>query len=279
MQGRQLAQSFAPRVSFSKGERYFPCSVFFAGTDILRNKEAYDALDENEKKRLMSCYYHVVEDDAYAAYQYWYYYTYNDYSGGWTGYLPDRHDHDMEFAVVYVNKSSGTPAAVALNQHHWLNWVWNPNLEMPIFAEEGGHGMFRSKRLLDTWEEGGLSERVEPKDSVESLRQRFINPEPAQLIDEDGTIKGKSANFIGMWAKPRVPWARIREYVLPISKLFYELEELKQRLLSRAVHVAYAYTPAELTLSMPYDKPTMQENLEEALRLQLITKEQYEALI
>ena len=282
MEHRDLAFKFAPRISFSKGERYFPCPVFFAGTHIIGNREAYGALSDLEKKQMISCYYHVVEDEKHAAYEYWYYYPYNDYSGGWTGGLPDRHDHDMEFAIVYVSKSSGSPVALALNQHHWLNWSWSPALELSIFAEEGGHGMFRHRRPLDSWEDGGLTVKVEPKQTVESLRERFINPEPAQLIEDDGMIKGRSANFIGMWAKPKVPWARFREYALPISTLFAEVEEEKSRLLSRAPR-ALAYTvpgaPEELALSLPYNKPTRQENLQEALRLQLITRDQYEALV
>lgn len=282
MEDRNLAFKLAPKISFSKGEGYFPCPVFFAGTDIIDNREAYDALSDHEKKQMISCYYHVVENGKHAAYEYWYYYAYNDYSGGWTGGLPDRHDHDMEFAIVYVSKSSGSPVALALNQHHWLNWAWSPTLELSIFAEEGGHGMFRHKRPLDSWEDGGLTVKVEPKEAVESLRERFINPEPAQLIEDDGTIKGRSANFLGMWAKPKVPWARFREYALPISRLLAEVEEEKSRLLSRAPRTL-AYTvpggPEELVLSIPYDKPTRQENLQEALRLQLITRDQYEALV
>jgi hypothetical protein len=282
MEDKDLARTFAPEITFSRGERYFPCPVFFAGTRIIDNRKAYDALSDHEKKQLLSCYYHVVEDEEQAAYEYWYYYAYNDYSGGWTGGLPDRHDHDMEFAIVYVNKSSGSPMAIASNQHHWLNWTWSPALELSIFAEEGGHGMFRHKRPLDSWEDGGLRAKVEPKEPVESLREHFVNPEPAQLMEDDGTIKGRSANFIGMWAKPKVPWARFREYALPISTLFAEAEEEKSRLLSRAP-TALAYTgpsaPEELALSIPYNKPTRQENLEEALRLQLITRDQYEALV
>ncbi len=148
-----LARKFAPEISFSKGERYYPCDLFFAGNDIVRNRNEYEALPQNKKEELITCYYHIVESKTHVAYQYWYYYAYNDYSGGWTLGTPDTHDHDMEFAIVYVDKSSGSPLVMALNQHHWLNWVWNPNLEMPIFAKEGGHGMFRVKRnnLPSSW--------------------------------------------------------------------------------------------------------------------------------
>jgi hypothetical protein len=153
---------------------------------------------------------------------------------------------------------------------------------LSMFAEEGGHGMFRQKRPLDSWEDGGPRAKVEPKETVESLREHFMNPEPVQLMEDDGTIKGKSANFIGMWAKPKVPWARFREYALPISTLLAAAEEEKERLLSRAPR-ALAYTvpgaPEELVLSIPYDKPTRRENLDEALHLQLITRDQYEALV
>ena len=217
-----LARKFAPELAFSSEEKYFPCPLFFNGAQIVGNKRAYDALPDSRKEHMISCYCNIVETQAYTAYEYWYYYVYNDYSGGYTGLLPDRHDHDMEFALVYVNNSSGQPEAMALNQHHWINWVWGSNLELRIFAEEGGHGMFRVKKPLDSWKEGGLKIKVEPKETVESLRASFITPEPADLIDEDGAIKGESANFIGMWAKPKFPWIRIREYSLPISKLFKE---------------------------------------------------------
>jgi hypothetical protein len=134
----------------------------------------------------------------YTAYQYWYYYSYNDYSGAWTSFLPDQHDHDVELAIVYVNKSTERPVAMSLNQHHWRNWVFNLNPQAPVFAEDGGHGMFKQKRIVDKWEDGGLRIKVEPRETVESLRGRFLNPEPTSLIEDDGTIKGKTANFIGM---------------------------------------------------------------------------------
>jgi hypothetical protein len=288
MNQSELTRKLAPEIWFSKDEQYFPCSIFFAGSSIVRNKAAYDALSSRERKRLISCYYHVVEDEKYTAYQYWYYYVYNDYSGGWTAGLPDRHNHDMEFAIVFVSKSSGRPAAMALNQHHWLNWILDPSLETPVLAEEGGHGMFRNRRAFDKWQGGGLQTKVEPTEPVEQLRQRFLNPEPVHLIEDDGTIRGESANFIGMWAKPRVPWARFREYALPISRLLSEALEDAHRLLLRKPAEAYMYelpkvlehyVPSrELGFSFPYDKPTRRENLDEALRLGLITREDYDAL-
>ena len=286
MAASDLAQKFAPKISFSKGEQYFPCDLFFAGSDILQNKTAYEALSPTKKQELITCYYHIVETKLFLAYEYWYYYVYNDYHGGWTFGAPDIHDHDMEFVIVYVEKSSGNPTAMALNQHHWLNWVWNPNLELPVFAEEGGHGMFRVKRALDSWKKDGLEKTVLPKESVENLRSRFVSPEPANLIDGDGSIKGQSANLVGMMAKPKVPWVRIREYTLPISELLSEAEELKSRLSRAPGRVQYAVPravkayvrPGEFNLSIPYTKPTRRKNLNEALRLQLITKQQYKAL-
>lgn len=285
-----LAQKFAPKISFSDGERFFPCDLFFNGSDISGNKEAYEKLSDDEKKKEgIACYYHIVETNTHAAYQYWYYYAYNEYSGGWTGGMPDTHDHEIECAIVYVKKSSETPVAMALNQHHFRNWVWEPDLELPVYAEKGGHGMFRVKRIPDSWKKGGFETRVLPKKSVEDLRTRFVSPEPAGLIDDDGTIKGQSANLIGMLAKPKVPWVRIPEYTLPISQLFAEAERLKNKLLSEAPkRVQYAIPRAakafvrphqELNLSIPYNKPTVRKNLDEALRLQLITKGQYKALV
>lgn len=282
MTDSDLVSQFAPEIQFSKGERYFPCPMFFGGRDTVNNRETYDRLSNSDKKELISCYYHIVEDQTLAAYQYWYYYAYNDYSGAWTGFLPDLHDHDIELAIVYVNKSNKLPVAMSLNQHHWRNWVSNPHPSKLIFAEEGGHGMFRDKRIRDKWEDGGLKIKVEAKEAVESLREQFVNPEPANIIEDDGTIKGKTANFIGMWAKPKVPWVRLREYALPISKLLSEAIEEMNRLLQYAPK-AYPYmTPhiplEEFTLSLPYDKPTRQENLDEALRIGLVTKDQYAAL-
>jgi len=273
-----LVHKFAPLISFSRHERYFPCPIFLSGDDIINNRTVYDRLPYDRRNELISCYYHVVDGETVTAYQYWYYYAYNDYSGGWTGYLPDRHDHDIEFAIVYVDKSTWNPVAMALNQHHWLNWIPNPNLEMPVFAEEGGHGMFRHKRSPDKWKEGGIMIKVDPRETAESLRERFVSPEPSQLIEEDGTLRGQIANFIGMWAKPKVPWARFREYALPISKLLSGAQEEIRRLMSRTAVPYTYYTVPEFTLSIPYDRPTRQENLDEALRLGLITRDQYETL-
>jgi hypothetical protein len=282
------ASKYAPVISFSKDEHYYPCGLFFAGNQIEHNRSLYERLSQNQKEKLLSCYYHIVEDKSYTAYEYWYYYVYNDYSGGWTAGAPDQHDHDMEFAIVYVDKSSQSPVVMALNQHHWLNWVWNLNPELPIFAEEGGHGMFRVKRLLDHWKRGGITRRVLPKDSVESLRVTFLNPEPSNLIETDGTIMGRSANFIGKWAKPKVPWARFREYTLPISRLLAQAIKVESRLskgpkallLSIPRKDKLAYAPSgEINLSIPYNKSSRRRNLDEALRLRLITKRQHAVLV
>jgi hypothetical protein len=123
MASASLVQKYAPKISFSDGEPYFPCDLFFNGSDIVNNKEEYERRSDNEKEDLITCYYHIVESTKYVAYQYWYYYVYNEYSGGWTGGMPDTHDHDIEYAIVYVDKTSDTPVAMALNQHHWRNWV------------------------------------------------------------------------------------------------------------------------------------------------------------
>jgi hypothetical protein len=149
--------------------------------------------------------------------------------------------------------------------------------------------MFRVKRLPDSWKKGGLETRVLPRQSVEDLRIRFVNPEPTDLIDDDdGTIKGKSANLVGMLAKPKVPWVRISEYTLPISELLSEAEGVKNKLSSQAPkHVQYAIPravkafvrPGEFNLSIPYNKATRRKNLDEALSLRLITKGQYKALV
>jgi hypothetical protein len=62
MRDSDLVSQYAPEIQFSKGERYFPCPVFFSGSDIINNKEAYDRLTKKRKKELISCYYHIVED-------------------------------------------------------------------------------------------------------------------------------------------------------------------------------------------------------------------------
>ncbi|MGD0177833.1 MAG: hypothetical protein ABSA50_12400 [Candidatus Bathyarchaeia archaeon] len=271
----ELVRKFAPEISFSKNEPYFPCPIFFSGADIVSNREKYEPLTPDQKRNLISCYYHVSRYESHTAYEYWYYYVYNDYSGGWDLGAPDIHDHDMEFAIVYVDNASGTVYALALNQHHWRNWVWMSN-DLKVFAEEGGHGLFRKRTLLDSWKPGGLTIKVDPKESVESLRNKFIDPEPANLMENDGTIKGQTAIFLGAWAKPKVPWVR-QEYVFPISQLLADADKDKARMLSAAPR-AMMY-PREITLSIPYNKPTRKENLDEALRLQLISDHQYKAML
>lgn len=273
----ESVQRFAPEISFSKDERYFPCPLFFDGVDILRNREKYEALTLPQKKDLISCYYHVTRDKKHTAYEYWYYYVYNDYSGGHMLFLRDVHDHDMEFAIVYVSNSSEKVVALALNQHHWLNWVWPNGIVPRVFAEDGGHGLFRKKADDDVWKAGGLTQRVEPKESVESLRMKFVDPEPNNLMNEDGTLNGEVANYAGRWAKPKVPWVRAAEYTFPISHHLAEAERNRVRMLSVAPYTK-AY-PEEITLSIPYDKSTRKENLDEALKLGLISEQQYGALL
>ena len=112
---------------------------------------------------------------------------------------------------------------------------------------------------------------------------------PLEEDGEDGAIKGKHASLIGRGAKPKVPWARFREYALPISAMLSHAEYDKGRMLARKPPEAYTYSlpdvlsdyvpSREFGFSIPYDKATRSENLDEALRLGLITKEQYDTLV
>jgi hypothetical protein len=72
----KLAQKFFLPLQFSKGERFYPCSLFFAGDDITKNWFKYRRM---KKRPPLTFYYHVNRLEDCTVIQYWFYFAYNIY--------------------------------------------------------------------------------------------------------------------------------------------------------------------------------------------------------
>lgn len=194
---------------FSKDERYLPCSLFFAGENIVENREQYEKLTDDQKLDRLSCYYHVAEGQRYTVYQYWYYYAYNQYR-------LDDHEHDFECLKVFVGKRTGRPEIITCNIHSWRE-IAEVNGEVPeIKVEEGGHGLFYKKHRLWKWSPG-LKLRIQPSESCEALRGMMM-PSAPRLMDKNLKLIGNDYGGFGKRWAPQVPWARW-EYYLPEETL------------------------------------------------------------
>ena len=72
----KLVQKYFLPLQFSKGEKFFPCDLFFAGDDITKNWYRYTRI----KRPLQTYYYHVNRyPDGSIIIQYWFYFAYNIY--------------------------------------------------------------------------------------------------------------------------------------------------------------------------------------------------------
>lgn len=212
-----MVKKYAPALLFSRGERYLPCNLFFAGDNIASNREEYEKLTEDQKLGELYCYYHVAEGQRYTVCQYWYYYAYNEYA------LPvplfrDDHEHDFECFKVFVDKQEDQPKIITCNIHQFRE-VTPVEGEIPkIKVEKGGHGLFtKDKRWR--WSRG-LEFRIQPSKSCEELRERMM-PSARRLMDKRFKLLGNDYDWarIGRLAGPQVPWARW-EYYLPEETLY-----------------------------------------------------------
>ena len=73
----KLARKYFLPLQFSKGERFYPCDLFFAGDLITKNWYRYRRM---RKRPPLTYYYHVNRyDDGTVIIQYWFYFAYNIY--------------------------------------------------------------------------------------------------------------------------------------------------------------------------------------------------------
>jgi len=277
---------FAPELWFSRGEKYLPCDLFFNGQDIRNNKESYDKLSGAEKKRNLLCYYRIVEGQEYVAYEYWYYYAYNEYPlipgkiswlrrllhSRFEPTLADNHEHDLEYAIIYVEKSSGKPKVLCLNQHFWHNFVVIDAGVPPIKAELGGHGMFCTPKGWEKWEEGGEKMTPEPKVDLEALRSQFVSAERSDLLDPSGKLIGTNYDplEIGKVSAPTIPWVRTSEYYFPEASVLGKVHRVKG-----TPFPSYSQeipSPIERlgSISLPHSAETLESNIHLARRLNLL---------
>jgi hypothetical protein len=269
-------EKFAPELSFSKNERYFPCELFLAGRDIRSNKKAYERLSENEKLRAVRCYFHVVRGDSHDAYEYWYYYAFNEYVLVPPLLISDNHDHDFEYVIVFVNKRTNRPEFLCLNQHYWHNFLRLDGTIPTICVEKGGHGLFVENKPTNKWTKGGHKLRPMPRTSLEELRRNFLEPEPHDMIDGGNKLIGENYDplRIGKFFGPTTPWSRTKVYHLPITEI---LREVLPSL--RMYPMLAPGLPSVQTISLPYSEPTLEENVQLAIKEKLGTPENYDTIL
>lgn len=213
----EFAKKYVPHLFFSKGEKYLPCDIFFAGIDIKSNKEMYDKIaDDQEKIDKCICYYNINEGKKYDVYQYWLYYAYNPFKII-PIFITDDHEHDLECVKVFVGKKSRIPEFITCNIHSERQIVRIINGLIPdILVEDGGHGMLaKIEPFQKPWygfkfKEGGHEFKPSPKKQCKELMEEIIsNPE---VIDNELKLVGNDYGSVGKMYAPNVPWARWEYY-------------------------------------------------------------------
>jgi hypothetical protein len=269
-------QRFAPKLKFSSGEKYFPCDLFFGGKDIKQNKRKYLLLDEHERSRKICCYFHVVQGAMFDAYEYWYYYAFNEYLLIPRTPIADNHDHDLEYAIVFVNKKNDRPEHLLLNQHFWQNHVPLNGTIPAVFVEKGGHGMFVERKASYKWQPDGDELTPEPKKDTETLRAQVVSAEPRDIIDGKEKLIGEDYDQlkIGKLWGPSTPWSRPPVYYLPIAEI---LEKVRPDLGEPGLFELRMVQPKPI--SLPYTEPTLEENVRLALEQKLGKAEDYEPML
>jgi hypothetical protein len=212
----------APTLIYSKGEKYYPCDLFFSGEDVVNNKQKYDEkfdkLETPKKLEDACCYYHVTEGKSYTALQYWYYYANNFYPR-------DNHEHDFECVKIFVSKKTGLPSYVNCNIHFFNKVVPLKDGKIPdIKVDVGSHAMLPDidglKLPFHNWIWHGVKDakhRTPPKKDMEDLRQEvMVNTD--QVMDSGFKIIGDDYDLLGRFSAPIMPWVRI-EYYFPENSL------------------------------------------------------------
>jgi len=212
-------EQYAPTLIFSKGEKYFPCDMFFSGKKVVENKQEYDKLSEQEKLEKILCYYHINIGQEFIVYQYWYYYAHNPYRILWS--IDNNHEHDFECFKLFVGKESTKPEYFTCNIHNDRELTKIKNGKIPIIQVElGGHGLYpEAKSKPWYWigeKDHNKTLKIKPLSSLnscENLRLE-VSKKPFDVIDKKFKIIGSDYSIIGKGNAPTMPWIRW-EYYLP----------------------------------------------------------------
>ena len=223
-------EQYSPTLIFSKGEKYFPCSLFFSGKKVVDNKQEYDKLSEKEKSDKILCYYHINNGRNFIVYQYWYYYAHNPYKIA--SIINNDHEHDFECFKVFVDKEREIPEYVTCNIHNERVITKINDAEIPkIQVELGGHGLYPETKLKPWYWKGDKdiekTFKVKPSsilNNCENLRFKVLK-EPFDVIDKKFKIIGSDYSIIGKGNAPTMPWIRW-EYYLP-EKTILGIQDIK----------------------------------------------------
>lgn len=214
-------EEYAPTLVFSKGEKYFPCDVFFAGQKVVDNKQEYDKLPDQQKSDDLLCYHHVNVGQDFTVYQYWYYYAHNPYPIKYL-HISNDHEHDFECFKLFVGNESKRPEYITCNIHDDRQIVKLGKRAMPeIKVELGGHGLHADTEPLPWYWRGksdyGKMLKVLPSKSCENLRLEIMQ-EPFEIMDKSFKLIGSDYSFVGKYSAPTLPWTRW-EYYFPEETL------------------------------------------------------------
>ncbi len=152
-------------------------------------------MNSDQKMDNFTVYYRVIETPTDKVYEYWYYYTYND----WV----NKHYHDWEKTYVFVNVLTGTVDLTVADAHEW--WCPNSQLEKPgvdhlgVLAEEGGHAF-----AIDKNENG------------------FPEDDEASIFPSYQPFFGKVGNWLS--AEQKYLWSPGQK--VPASDSHYQLREM-----------------------------------------------------
>ncbi|MDP7001009.1 MAG: LamG domain-containing protein [Candidatus Poseidoniaceae archaeon] len=158
--GCTLIEVYMPTLHLDDRECYLPINRHWDDFDVSNNFENYrDSRVDDDCSSYSSSssptptvYYEVKEESNHYVFEYWFYYADSRFEAypqitSWT-----IHEHDFEWAFVWVDKSDMEPYYFALSQHKWVNEHFISSTdELWANVEWGGHGMAHHWESYAPW--------------------------------------------------------------------------------------------------------------------------------
>jgi len=162
VEGCTLIEVYMPTLYLDDRECYLPINRHWDDFDVSNNFENYQdsRVDEDcssyssSSSPTPTVYYEVVEYSDHYVFEYWFYYADSRFEALRPYGIPSLaiHEHDFEWAFVWVDKSDLEPYYFALSQHYWENEHFISSTDdLWAHVEWGGHGMVHHSESSPPW--------------------------------------------------------------------------------------------------------------------------------
>jgi hypothetical protein len=256
--GCTMIEYYMPTLYFDNRECYFPINRHRDDDDVSNNMNNYrdskanlqcDGVHRWTSSPSPTVYYEVKEYDDHFVYEYWFYYVYSEFKAAPLSAIRDAslHEHDYEWAFVWVDKESLQPSYLALSQHNWVNeYTISSRDELKVNVEWGGHGMIQSPVSPASYAKGD-GEYLSSAD----FKFKAMDSSPADLTSDGFFRDTDGLPACRMIPECKAPWLQPQykdpDTIINYGEEGFNLDDLKEIAFRFAV-VVKLFSPAELYL-------------------------------